>query len=213
MVRRKSWAEDEADKKLNTIKKKQRCNTLLLLLMLVYVCVGGALCVSPFATLQQYVQLTPVGRQDFGIHQGFQCVQYHRLHRAQPGPQGVHLLTDTHVTKPEDTGRSPSGLNDWMSRPTTLLRHLASPCAAVWPPEPWTQRAESESVTMLPAEEPNPGPTSGPDWVPGNPTPAKSLGSRWLLKTMEKKNKNNKETIQVQRWEVTKYKYSVAALK
>lgn len=71
---------------------------------------GGALCVSPFATLQQYVQLTPVGRQDFGIHQGFQCVQYHRLHRAQPGLQGVHLLTDTHVTKPEDTGRSPSGV-------------------------------------------------------------------------------------------------------
>lgn len=105
------------------------------------------------------------------------------------------------------------GLNVWMSRPTTLLRHLASPCAAVWPPEPWTQRAESESVTMLPAEEPNPGPTSGPDWVPGNPTPAKSLGSQWLLKTMEKKNKNNKETIQVQRWEVTKYKHSVAALK
>lgn len=56
------------------------------------------------------MQFTPVGRQDFGIHQGFQCVQYDRLHSTQPGLHGVHLLRDKHVTKPEDTGTSPAGV-------------------------------------------------------------------------------------------------------
>lgn len=56
------------------------------------------------------MQFTPVGRQDFGIHQGFQCIQYHRLHSAQPGLHGVYLLTDKHITKPEDTGTSPAGV-------------------------------------------------------------------------------------------------------
>lgn len=54
------------------------------------------------------------------------------------------------------------GLNDWLTRPRKLFHHLASPCAAVWPPELWTQRAESESVMMLPAVEPNPRSTTAP---------------------------------------------------
>lgn len=59
-----------------------------------------------------------------------------------------------------------------------------SPCAAGWPPVLWTQKAECASVMRAERRAPAPTNVLVPDRE--NPTPAGTLGSGWLLKTVRK---------------------------
>lgn len=65
---------------------------------------------------------------------------------------------------------------------TRALDKEASPCAVGWPPVPWTQKAESASVMRAERRAPAPTNVLVPDRE--NPTPAWTLGSGWLLKTV-----------------------------
>lgn len=62
--------------------------------------------------------------------------------------------------------------------------HSVSPCAAVWPPVLWTQRAESVSVILV--EGRAPAPTSAPIPDHENPTPRGTAGLWWLSGTVER---------------------------
>lgn len=59
--------------------------------------VCGDFCVLPFGVLQQNMQFTPISRQDFRIHERFQCVQYYRFQIIQSSLQRVYLLAQRQI--------------------------------------------------------------------------------------------------------------------